>query len=132
MATKETKNKANLHNTTKNKTGKIDTEGDWGFVSPDSNSSIVVRKDGSISMSAGKYSQIKQDAEGCINFNSLMEHHSAVVTDINTADININRHKFNSQLIDLTDFRDTGGNIIGGMMMDGTVLVKTYEHTLKK
>ena len=132
MSTKETENFASLFNFIKNIVGKVDIDGDFGFVNPDSDSSFIVRKDGNISLSAGNYSQIKQDKDGCINLNSLMTHLTSVVTDVNTSDININRHKFNNQLIELTDFRDVGGNVIGGMMMDGTVLVKTYEHTLGK
>ena len=132
MSTKETENFASLFNFIKNIVGKVDIDGDFGFVNPDSDSSFIVRKDGNISLSAGNYSQIKQDKDGCINLNSLMTHLTSVVTDVNTSDININRHKFNNQLIELTDFRDVGGNVIGGMMMDGTVLVKTYGHTLGK
>lgn len=128
----ETKNKSNLRNDVSNKTGKIDTDGDWGFVSPDSNSSFIVRKDGSISLSAGKYSQIRQDADGCVNINSLMNHLTSVILDANVDDININRHKFNNQFVELSDFRNVNDNIIGGMMVNGTVLVKTYEHTLGK
>ena len=61
-----------------------------------------------------------------------MNHMSSVVLDANINDININRHKFNNQLIELSDFRNVNDNIIGGIMMNGTVLVKTYEHTLGK
>ena len=61
-----------------------------------------------------------------------MQHTNSVVLDANINDININRHKFNNQLIELSDFRNVNDNIIGGIMMNGTVLVKTYEHTLGK
>lgn len=132
MSTKETKNKSNLRNETSNKTGKANSDIDWGFVHPESGSAILIRKDGNISFSAGKYAQIKEDSDGCITINSLMNHLNAVVLDANVNDININRHKFNNQLIELSDFRNVNDNIIGGMMMDGTVLVKTYEHTLGK
>ena len=132
MSTKETTNNASLFNVIKNLVGKIDMEGDYGLVSPDSSSSFIVKKDGNISLSAGKYSQIKQDKTGVIKLNTLMTYITSVTTDINTSDITLNRHKFNNQLLELTDFRDVGGNVIGGMMMDGTVLVKTYEHTLGK
>lgn len=132
MTTEQTSNKSNLRNEVNSKTGKVNSEIDWGFVHPDSNSSILVRKDGNISLSAGKYAQIKEDANGCITVNSLMQHTNSVVLDANINDININRHKFNNQLIELSDFRNVNDNIIGGIMMNGTVLVKTYEHTLGK
>lgn len=128
----ETKNKANLKNEVSEKTGRVDSTIDWGFVHPESKSTVFVRKDGTVNMSAGKYAQIKEDVDGCITINSLMQHVNSVVLDANINDININRHKFNSQLIELADFRNVNDNIIGGIMMNGTVLVKTYEHTLGK
>lgn len=132
MANQETTNKSNLRNEVNDKTGKVNSEVDWGFVHPESGSAILVRKDGNISLSAGKYAQIKEDSDGCITVNSLMQHVNSVVLDANINDININRHKFNNQLIELSDFRNINDNIIGGLMMNGTVLVKTYEHTLGK
>ena len=132
MSSNETKNKANLRNEVSSKTGKANSDLDWGFVHPESHSSILIGKDGNIRISAGRYAQIKSDADGCITTNSLMNHMSSVVLDANINDININRHKFNNQLIELSDFRNVNDNIIGGIMMNGTVLVKTYEHTLGK
>lgn len=132
MTTKETTNKSNLRNDINDKTGRVDSEIDWGFAHPESGSAILVRKDGNISLSAGKYAQIKEDADGCITVNSLMQHVNSVVLDANINDININRHKFNNQLIELSDFRNVNDNIMGGLMMNGTILVKTYEHTLGK
>lgn len=128
----ETTNKSNLCNEISNKTGQTDAAIDWGFVNPDSNSAIIARSDGNISLSAGKYAQIKEDVDGCITINSLMQHVNTVVLDANVNDININRHKLNNQLIELSDFRNVNDNVIGGLMMNGTVLVKTYEHTLGK
>ena len=61
-----------------------------------------------------------------------MNNVKSVVLDANIKDININRHKFNNQLVELSDFRDVNDNVIGGLMINGTVLVKTYEHTLGK
>lgn len=132
MSNSETTNKSNLRNDISDKTGKVNSEIDWGFVHPESKSAVLVRKDGNISLSAGKYAQIKEDADGCITVNSLMSHVNSVVLDANINDININRHKLNNQLIELSDFRNVNDNIIGGLMMGGTVLVKTYEHTLGK
>lgn len=132
MANTETTNKANLRNEVNDQVGKINTDLDWGFVHPESKSAFFVRKDGNITLSSGKYAQIKEDIDGCISINSLMQKTNSVVLDANINDININRHKFNNQLIELSDFRNVNDNIIGGMMMNGTVLVKTYEHTLGK
>ena len=64
--------------------------------------------------------------------NSLSDTTNTVIKEINATDININKHKFNNQLIELTDFRNVNGNIIGSIMLNGTVLVKTWEPTLEK
>ena len=129
---KETTNKANLRNEVNSKTGKANSDLDWGFVHPDSHSSVLIGRDGNVSISAGKYAQIKADSHGCVSSNSLMNNVKSVVLDANIKDININRHKFNNQLVELSDFRDVNDNVIGGLMINGTVLVKTYEHTLGK
>ena len=44
----------------------------------------------------------------------------------------INFHKLNSQLYELTNMKQVMGTAIGDLTMMGTVLVKTYEPTLKK
>ena len=63
---------------------------------------------------------------------SLSATTNTVIKEINATDIKINRHKFNNQLIDLTDFREVNGNILGNIMLNGTILVKTWEETLGK
>lgn len=126
-------NKSDLFNNMKNKTGILDVVDDAGFANPESESSIVAREDGNTTMAAGTYAQIKLDKEaGAITENSLMSKEKTVVKELDSTDININRHKFNNQLIDLTDFRDVNGVVMGGMLMNGTVLVKTWEHSLQK
>ena len=127
------KNKADLHNDIKNKVGKLDIADDTGFVNPDSNTSIVAKTDGNTTVAAGTYAHFKLDKEsGAIIQHSLMSTENTVMKDINFTDLNVNRHKFNNQLIDLTDFRDVNGNTVGGIVMNGTVLVKTWEHSLQK
>lgn len=126
-------NKSDLFNQIKNKTGILNVIDDAGFANPESDSSIVAKEDGNTTMAAGTYAQIKLDKEaGCIVENSLMSTENTVVKSINVNDININKHKFNNQLIDLTDFKNINGNIMGNILINGTVLVKTWEHSLQK
>lgn len=126
-------NKANLYNDSKAKYNKADITDDKGFVNSNTDSSVVSKSDGNNVMSAGQYVQLKMDKEtGTIITHSIQNKETSVIKEIEALDININKHKFNNQLIELTDFRNVNGNTIGSIMMDGTVLVKTWEHTLQK
>lgn len=127
------KNKADLLNKIKNKVGKLDIADDSGFVNPESGTSVVSKSDGNSSMAAGEYAQFKLDKKtGNAISHSKQHTETAVIKDLNVVDLNLNRHKFNNQLVELTDFRDFNGNVVGGMVMNGTVLVKTWEHSLQK
>ena len=55
-----------------------------------------------------------------------------VQKDIIANDIIINRHKINSQLYELTNFKNNNGTIMGNMMMESTILVKCWEPTLEQ
>lgn len=126
-------NKANLFNDIKNKTGQADIDGDVGFINPKSNSSVVARDNGDINISADEYTQIKLDKNSsAIIQNSLSSTTNAVTQEHNFNDLIFNKHKFNNQLIDLTDFREVNGNILGHIMLNGTILVKTWEPNLQK
>lgn len=126
-------NKANLFNKTKKNVGKLDKANDAGYVNRDTKSAMVSKADGGNSITAGPYAQSKMDQEsGTIINYSLHNNESSVVKNLDFVDLNVNSHKFNNRLVELADFRDINGNTIGGLCMDGTVLVKTYEHSLKK
>lgn len=126
-------NKSDLFNIMKNKVGILDVVDDAGFANPETNSSIVSKDNGNNNIASGTYSQIIQSKEsGDIIINSLKTTENTVTKNINSEDIIVNKHKFNNQFIDLTDFRDVNGNVIGGININGTVLVKTWEHNLKK
>lgn len=126
-------NKSDLFNTVKDKTSKVDASSDISMVNPTSEAAISIRDNGDINISSGDYVQYKIDKNNSsIIENSLSNVTNTVIKEINATDMNINKHKFNNQLIDLTDFRNVNGNIIGGMMFNGTVLVKTWEPTLER
>lgn len=126
-------NKADLWNKTSSKYNKADIADDRGFVNPDTDSAVVAKSDGNNVMAAGDYAQFKMDKEtGTILTHAISEISTAVTKDMYVTDLNINKHKLNNQLIDLSDFRDVNGIVMGGINMNGTVLVKTYEQTLQK
>lgn len=127
------KNKGNLFLDKNNTYNKADIAEDRGFVNSNTDSSVVAKSDGNNVMAAGDYAQFKMDKEtGNITTHSISDTSTTVTKDMYVKDLNINKHKFNNQLIDLSDFRDINGSVIGGIAMDGTVLVKTWEHTLQK
>ena len=119
-------NKSDLFNSVKNKTGKVDVTGDIGFINPVSHASIVARDDGNINLTADEYTQLKMDKNSSsIIQTSISSITNSVIKEVNATDIKVNNHKLNNQLIELTDFRNVNGNIIGNIMLNGTVLVKT-------
>ncbi len=126
-------NKSNLFNEIKSKTGKVDNGGDYGILNPESQASIIARDDGNIILASDNYTQVKLDKNSsAIVQTSLSSQSNSVIKEINANDITINKHKFNNQFIELTDFRNVNGNILGSMMVNGTVLVKTWEPNLEK
>lgn len=119
-------NKSNLFNEVKNKTGQADIVGDVGIVNPKSNSSVIVRDDGNINLCIDEYTQMKMDKNmSNITQNSLSHNINSVIEEHNFKDLIANKHKFNNQLIELSDYRLVNNNIIGNLLMNGTVLVKT-------
>lgn len=126
-------NKADLYNQTSSKYNKADIADDRGFVNPETDSSVVAKSDGNNVIAAGDYAQFSMDKQtGTILSHAISEISTAVTKDIFVTDLNINKHKLNNQLIDLSDYRDINGTVMGGITMNGTILVKTWEHTLQK
>ncbi|MGL4877945.1 hypothetical protein [Paraclostridium dentum] len=126
-------NKASLFNKTKDESGRVNVSGDFGVVNSESKSSVLTKRDGNTTVAAGEYTQFKLDKQGnTITQKTLKSVDVSVEKEIVVKDININHHKFNNQFIELTDFRQVNDEVIGGMMINGTVLVKTYEPNLEK
>lgn len=116
------------------KSKNIDREKQIGLVNDQTGSSITVKEDGEVSLSASELGQIRVSPEKILEV--ATEHHSKNNRRIIDSDeIIINNHKFNPQLIELSDTRVLFSNpsdIIGNYMLDGTVLVKTWEPNLNK
>ena len=134
MAKKDTEtSKYNLFDVIQNKNKTIDTKKDVGFYNKTSKASVVYKGDGSTTNANGFYAQYKNDQEsGVATELSLQSNTITVQKDIVAKDIAINFHKLNSQLYELTNMKQVMGTAIGNLTMMGTVLVKTWEPSLKK
>lgn len=109
------------------------TATDKGVINQNSGSSVIMKDNGAYNISTGIYCQYKQDKDTGVS--TEMSLHSNTITvqkDIIANDISINYHKLNSQLYELTNMKTVKDTAIGNLTMTGTVLVKTYEPTLKK
>ena len=84
-------------------------------------------------MVSGIYAQYKADKNSGVATEISMQSNTITVQkDIVANDIIINRHKINSQLYELTNFKNNHGTVMGNMMMEATILVKAWEPTLQK
>lgn len=134
MANSKTeKSKLNLFDVVQKKSNKIDPAKDISLYNKNSKLSVTYKADGSSSISNGFYAQYKNDSEsGVATEISLQSNTITVQKDIVAKDISINCHKFNSQMYELTNMKQVMDTSIGNLTIMGTVLVKTYEPTLKK
>ena len=106
---------------------------DKGFINKESGASTAIKSDGSTTIAAGEYAQIKVDKQlGLTNEISLQSNTVTVQKHLKAKDITINNHKLNNQLWELTDFKQKGDTAIGGLTVMANVLVKTWEPTLQK
>lgn len=102
-----------------------------------SGSSMMLRNNGQTNLAASKYSQYKLNPEGSSQENTLV---SQTITNrkiLQADEFVFNNHKFNTQLIDLADFRkmkvDQNQNcVVGNFTVFGSVLVKAWEENLKR
>ena len=121
-----------LFQKTQKKTSSIDATRDVGFINKKSKAGVIYKGDGSTANANGLFSQQINDNNGIITEMSLQSNTITVQKDIIANDVSLNYHKLNSQLYELTNMKQVMDTSIGNLTMMGTVLVKTYEPTLKK
>lgn len=125
--------KSNLFARVKNSVEKVSLGKDIGLINPKANNSITLKDNGDINICIDEYTQVKLDKNmSYASYKSMSSERSAVMDSVNFLDLIVNKHKFNNQLVELTDFRDTSIGTMGDLLMNGTVLVKTWEPTLEK
>ena len=102
--------------------------------------SVTVRQDGAVSVSSGLYSQQKQNSVlQQMEKVGIKEHSVSNQNMIDTDDLIINKHKLNNKLYEFSDYKTVlqsptlgQGGIVGKFMMFGTVLTKSWDHSLNK
>lgn len=106
---------------------------DKGIINNNSSASIVMKKEGTITVNSGMYAQLKCDKEsGVTSEMAIQSFLNAVQREITINDLIINRHKFNNQLFELTNLKYNMGTAMGNLMMGSTILVKAWEPTLQE
>ena len=106
---------------------------DKGIISSNAQSSIIMKDEGTLSMSSGMYAQLKCDKNSGITSEvAIQSFLNAVQREITVNDLIINRHKFNNQLFELTNLKANMGTAMGDIMMQSTILVKAWDSTLEE
>lgn len=126
----------NLIEEFKERSNNANKKNERGIVNDKTGSSIVLDKDGNITIAASKTVQYKMKySEGQATELSFQSNTITNRKNLQTDEIIINKHKLNPQLWELTDMKRLFGDptsAIGDLTMCATVLVKTWEPTLEK
>lgn len=111
-----------------------DRSEDRGIINKNGKSSMLVKSNGDINLAASLQSQYKLISEtGQTHEVSIQSTTTTVRKKMEVDEIVINDHKLNPDLYELTDMRQLNDHsAIGNLTMYSTVLVKTWEPTLKK
>lgn len=126
-------NKSNLFAETQKKSKQATPGEDQGLINENGNTTITTRKDGSTTLNSGIYAQYKVDKNsGVATEFSEVSTTNTVQKDLTCSDLIINRHKFNTQLIEFSDLKLNMNTIMGHLMMNSTILVKTWEPNLNQ
>lgn len=125
-------NKENLFNEsvkTKNAKSTVDV----GFINKESGGTLVTKQSGTTTMNSGIYAQYKCDKDSGVTTETAMQSISNTVQrELTTSDLIINRHKFNTQLIELTNIVANMDTVMGDLTVNSTILVKAWEPTLEQ
>lgn len=108
-----------------------------GLINDTTHSSIVIRHNGQINLSASHYSQYKLNPSGKIVEQSMESVSMTNRRKIATNDLLMNEHKVNPYLYELADMRKMvltqNDNVLGGnFCVLGSVLVKAWDKNLKR
>lgn len=126
----------NRYTTIKNTTDYLSLDQkDKGIKSPTSLANLSIKADGNINASAGEYSSQKIGAAGSQTEIGIHKRFVFNRCEFDTNEIVINKHKMNPYLYELTDFKKITNpisGIVGDLCIEGTVLVKAWDNTLKK
>lgn len=126
----------NIVNDMKEKAENADREKDKGMINENTGSSFLMNENGDLVLAPSKYVQYKMKYnEGQATETSMQSNTITNRKNIKTDEITINKHKFNNQFFELTDYKQYGNDptsAIGNLTVCTTVLVKTWEPYLEK
>lgn len=128
--------KKNIVSELKEKAENAKSSIETGFVNDHTGSSILLDRSGNVTVAASKTVQYKlQYACGHATEISIESNTITNRKNIIADEIIINKHKLNPQFYELTDMKSYLSDptqAIGNFTVSGTVLVKSWEPTLKK
>ena len=127
------KSKSNLFDLAVKVSSNAKRGSDKGIINKKAESTVTVKDTGTVSLSSGMYAQMKCDKEsGVTSEKALQSFLSAVQREMTINDLIINRHKFNTQLFEFTNFKYNRGTAMGDLMVNTTMLVKAWDSTLQQ
>lgn len=108
-----------------------------GMINDTTQSSVVIRHDGQINVSANRYAQYKLNPSGKVIEEALESVSLSNRRKIQTDDVVLNEHKLNPYLYELTDIKKlaTAYNdnmFVGNFCLFGSVLTMSWETHLKR
>lgn len=125
-------NKENLFNKsvkTKNAKPTVDV----GFINKESGTTMTIKESGAATMNSGIYAQYKCDKSSGVTTEIAMQSISNTVQrELTLCDLIVNRHKFNTQLIEFTNLVSNMETVMGNLTVNSTILVKAWEPTLEQ
>ena len=125
-------NKENLFNESA-KTSNAKPTSDVGFINKESGTTLTIKESGVATMNSGIYAQYKCDKESGVTTETAMQSISTTVQrELTLCDLIVNRHKFNTQLFEFTNFVSNMETVMGDLTVNSTVLVKAWEPTLEQ
>ena len=125
--------KSNLFNETITNTSNAQHGADMGTINHKTKTSLISKANGTTIMNSGIYAQFKCDKDsGVITDVSLQSVSTTVQRELTTSDLIINRHKFNTQLLEFTNLKANRKTVMGDLTMNATILVKAWEPTLEQ
>ena len=125
--------KSNLYNESITNTSNAQHGLDMGTINHKTKTSLINKANGTTIMNSGIYAQFKCDKDsGVVTEISLQSVSTTVQRELTTSDLIINRHKFNTQLLEFTNLKANRKTVMGDLTMNATILVKAWEPTLEQ
>ena len=114
----------------------LDRQLEKGIINENTGSSVSLNDNGDITIAASQNVQYKMKYnEGQATEMSFQSNTITNRKNIKTDEIVLNKHKFNNQFYELTDYKQIGNDptsAIGNLTINTTVLVKAWEPYLEK